>query len=58
MCVDMGGHTFGKMGFTGGSRKGRSQGGSRKEGFTGGFTKRGVHVNPVNPPPPWLRAWI
>ena len=27
-----------------------SQRGSRKGGFTGGFTKRGVHVNPVNPP--------
>ena len=53
-------HTFGNGGFTGGSRKGGSQGvherggftgGSRKGGFTGGFTKRGVHVNPVNPPP-------
>ena len=43
MCVDMGGgfHTFGKRGVHRGSRKG---------GFTGGFTKRGVHVNPVNPP--------
>ena len=42
MCVDMGGSTLsGKVG---------SQGGSRKGGFTGGSTKRGVHVNPVNPP--------
>ena len=42
MFIDMGGHTFGKGGFTGGSRKGRFT-----RGFTGGFTKRGVHVNPV-----------
>ena len=42
MCVDMGGgvHTFGK----GGSQ------GVHEEGVHRGFTKRGVHVNPVNPP--------
>ena len=39
-------HTFGKGGFT----KRGFTGGSRKGGFTGGFTKRGVHVDPVNPP--------
>ena len=41
MCVDMGVHNFGKGG-GGGSRKRGSQ--------KGGFTKRGVHVNSVNPP--------
>ena len=47
----MGGSHFREMGFTGGGHeKGGSQEGSRKGGFTGGFTKRGVHVNPVNPP--------
>ena len=47
MCVDMGGSHFRERGgVTGGSRKGDS----RKGGFTGGFTKRGVHVNHVNPP--------
>ena len=55
MCVDMGGgHTFGREGSQGGGvhDKGGSQGGSRKGGFPGGFTKRGVHMNPLNPPPP------
>ena len=42
MCVDMGGGG-GVFTFSG-------KGGSRKGGFTWGFTKRGVHVNPVNPP--------
>ena len=41
MCVDMGG------GFTL-SGKGGSQG-VHEEGVHRGFTKRGVHVNPVNP---------
>ena len=47
-----GGFTVSGNGFTGGSRKGGFTGGgvSRKGGFTGGFTKRGVHVKPVNPP--------
>ena len=40
MCVDMGVHTFGKGGFTGGSRKG---------GFTGG-SQRGSR-EPCEPPP-------
>ena len=50
MCVDMGGfHTFGERGVHRGFMKGGFTWGSRKGGFTGGFTKRGVHVNPMNP---------
>ena len=48
MCVDMG---------RGGSQF-RERGVHEKRGSQG-VQKRGVHVNPVNPPPPhppWLRA--
>ena len=45
MCVDMGGGSTL-------SGKGGSQG-VHEEGVHRGFTKRGVHVKPVNPP--WQR---
>ena len=51
MYVDMGGFKLlGKVGAQGFFENGGSQGVHEKGGSQGGFTKREVHVNPMNPP--------